>query len=91
MRIPMSIPALLALDAQLLDLATFLLAVHAVGIGGESNPLAVALGPAAVAVAKAVGAALCALLAWRLSPSRWSLLPAAVGIFGACTNVAALG
>ena len=82
--------AILTLDAQLLDLATWLLAVRAVGIGGEANPIAVAAGPELVIVGKVAGAILLALLAARLAPSRWALLPAIVGVFGAVTNVMAV-
>ena len=87
------IAALLALDAQLLDGATWILAVRAAGIGGESNPLAIvahgAGGLELVLVAKLVGALVLALLAWRLAPRRIALLPALVGIAGAVTNMAA--
>ena len=82
--------AILALDAQLLDLATWLLAVRAVGIAGEVNPIAVAAGPELVVVGKVAGALALAVLAARLAPSRWALLPAMVGRFVAATNVMAV-
>ncbi len=86
--------ALLALDAQLLDGATFALAVSRWGIGGESNGAAAALygtgGIEAVLAVKFAGAVALALLAWRLSPRRIALLPAVVGLLGAATNVGAL-
>ena len=86
--------ALLALNYQGLDLVTFLLAVTRLGIGGESNALAGGLyaagGLPAVLAVKAAGAIAAAIIAWRLAPSRWALLPAVVGLFGAATNLAAL-
>ncbi len=86
--------ALLALDAQLADGLTFALAVSRWGIGGESNGAAAALygsgGIETVLAVKLAGALALALLAWRLSPRRWALLPALVGIVGAVTNLWAL-
>jgi hypothetical protein len=86
--------ALLALDAQLLDGMTWLLAVRSAGIGGESNPIAIAAhgagGLELVLVAKLVGAVLCAAIAWRLAGRRWALLPAIVGLVGALTNIGAV-
>ena len=82
--------AILTLDAQLLDLATWLLAVRTVGIGGEANPIAVAAGPELVIVGKVAAALLLALMAARVAPSRWALLPAIGGLVGAATNVMAV-
>lgn len=85
--------ALLALDSQLLDGATWLMAVMHSGIGGESNPLAVALygrgGLGLVVVVKVTAAALLAILAWKLEGRRWAYVPAILGIFGAITNLLA--
>lgn len=96
------IAALLALDAQLLDGATWILAVRAAGIGGESNPVAVAAhaggGLELVLVAKLVGALAAAAAAWWLAGRRFErhprlrsivLAPAVLGLFGAVTNVVA--
>ncbi len=83
--------ALLALDTQLLDGATWLLAVARDGIGGESNPMAIALyhrgGVELVLVVKVLAALLLALLAWRLQGRRWAYVPAVLGIVGAITNL----
>ncbi len=85
--------ALMTLDSQLLDGATWLLAVLHSGIGGESNPMAVALygrgGLGLVLAVKVAAAAALALIAWRLAGSRWSYVPAVFGIIGAVTNVLA--
>jgi hypothetical protein len=87
------IAALLALDTQLLDGATWLLAVARAGIGGESNPMAIALnhrgGVELVLVVKIVAAILLAALAWRLQGRRWAYVPAVLGLVGAITNVVA--
>ena len=87
-------PLLLALDAQLLDGMTWLLAVNARGIGGESNVAAAGLygagGFELVLAVKGAGALAAALIAWRLAPSRWALLPAVMGLIGAITNVWAI-
>jgi hypothetical protein len=84
--------ALLTIEAQALDALTFCLAVHAVGIRGESNLLMAGLfhagGVPAVLAAKAVGAGLAAALVLRV-PGRWALLPAAAGLVGAITNLLA--
>jgi hypothetical protein len=88
------IVALLALDSQLLDGATWLMAVGHSGIGGEGNPLAVALygrgGIDLVLVVKVLAAAALASIAWRLQGSRWALVPAIIGIVGALTNLLAV-
>lgn len=85
--------ALLALDTQLLDGATWLLAVAHVGIGGEGNPMAIALyhrgGIELVLVVKVIAALLLGILAWRLQGRRWAYVPAVLGIAGAITNVLA--
>ena len=85
--------ALLAFDTQLLDGATWLLAVAHAGIGGESNPMAVALyhrgGLELVLVIKVLAAVLLSILAWRLEGRRWALVPAVLGIVGAVTNLLA--
>lgn len=87
------IAALLALDTQLLDGATWLLAVAHTGIGGESNPMAIALyhrgGVELVLVIKILAAILLALLAWRLQARRWAYVPAVLGLVGAITNLVA--
>ncbi len=85
---------LLALDGQLLDGATWLLAVAHAGIAGEGNPLAVAMyqrGGIELVLAVKVGAALAlGFLAWELRGRRWALVPAIIGIAGAATNLLAL-
>jgi Domain of unknown function (DUF5658) len=87
------IAALLALDTQLLDGATWLLAVAHAGIGGESNPMAIALyhrgGVELVLIVKIVAAILLAVLAWGLRRRRWAYVPAVLGLLGAITNVIA--
>ena len=87
------IAALLALDTQLLDGATWLLAVAHDGIGGESNPMAIALyhrgGVELVLAIKVMAAVLLAVLAWRLQGRRWAYVPALIGIVGALTNLIA--
>jgi len=75
-----------------LDLVTFLLAVAAFGIGGESNGIMQSVyvhgGAAALIALKGSGAAALALIAELRG---WALLPAALaGIAGAGINVAAL-
>jgi hypothetical protein len=82
---------LLVLEAQLLDAATWVLAVRRVGIHGEANPLVVAVYRQAgidgvLALKLAAALALCAL-ALRLSGRWWALLPAVIGIAGALTNL----
>jgi len=85
--------ALLVL-AQLTDLVTFALAVHAYGAGPEIGPLGRAYelgGFPAVAAAKLVGVALMLVLiagwARRTGGGRWLVLAAAwTGVFGAATN-----
>ncbi|HYM83611.1 MAG TPA: hypothetical protein VEY67_05640 [Candidatus Dormibacteraeota bacterium] len=85
--------ALLALDSQLLDGATWLMAVARTGIGGESNPMALALyahgGTGLVLLVKIAAATVLALVAWRLDGRRWALVPAMFGVFGAITNILA--
>jgi hypothetical protein len=84
----------LAFGALLADGAAWALAVRSVGIGGESNPVAVALfaagGLQAILAAKVVQAFLAATITHRLRGSRWSLLPAMVGLFGAATGIGAI-
>lgn len=86
--------ALLAVESQVLDAATWLLAVGRAGIGGEANPLAATLfhagGVDGVLALKLVGAIVLAALAARLAGRWWALLPAVVGLLGALTNLAAL-
>jgi hypothetical protein len=83
---------LLTLEAQGLDAMTFCLALGSAGIRGESNLLMAGLyhsgGLWALLAVKAAGAILAALLVVRV-PGRWSLLPAAVGLIGAATNLLA--
>ena len=87
------ITALLALDTQLLDGATWLLAVAHGGIAGESNPMAIAIyhrgGVELVLVIKILAAVLLAVLAWRLQRRPWAYMPAVLGIVGAITNLIA--
>ena len=93
-------PVLLVLAAaQLLDLVTFAFAVDRWGIQGELGPLGAvyqAAGYWAVAVVKVVMIGLVMLAMVRFpwqnpaTPWRVGLIAAAVGAFGAATNVAAL-
>ncbi len=84
----------LMVAAQLTDLATFTLAVHTYGPGGELGPLGRVYelgGIAAVAAAKigGIGLMLALILAWarRTGGGRWLLLAGAwIGVFGAATN-----
>ncbi len=88
----------LAVAAQLLDLATFGLTVSRLGPSGEIGPLGTVYrmgGFGAVAAGKGLGilimVALLEYYAWRIGGGRkLALLMAAVGIFGALTNVVAL-
>ena len=96
-RIPGLQPAALALlvvEAQLLDAVTWILAVRRDGIAGEANPVAAALyhaaGTDAVLALKLGAAVLLGWLAFRLAGRWWALVPAALGIAGALTNVIAL-
>ena len=75
-----------------LDLVTFLLALAAFGVGGESNGLMqsayVHLGLAGVVALKSTGAMALALISQLRG---WALVPAAAaGIVGAATNLLAL-
>ncbi len=89
---------LLLITAQLADLATFGLAVHALGIAGEVGPLRVLYrmgGFGAVALAKLVALgvmiAILELYSRRTGHGRWlAILAATMGVFGALTNVLAL-
>lgn len=84
------IAALLVLAAQLADLAAFGLAARQVGIAGESNVVMAGLSLETIVAVKAAGAVALALLALRLAPRRWALLPALVGELGAVTAILAL-
>ena len=75
-----------------LDLVTFLMAMAAFGIRGESNGLMqtvhLHLGPAGILALKSSGAAALALISQLRG---WALLPAAAaGILGAAVNLLAL-
>jgi hypothetical protein len=75
-----------------LDLLTFLLAVTAFGIGGESNGVMQTVyahgGPAAIIGLKGSGATALALITQMRG---WALVPAALaGLVGATTNLLAL-
>ena len=75
-----------------LDLVTFLLALAAFGIGGESNGFMQSIyvhgGPGGIIVLKGAGAAALALIT---ALRGWALVPAALaGIAGAAANIAAL-
>lgn len=93
-------PVLLVLAAaQLLDLVTFAFAVDRWGIQGELGPLSAVYEMAgywAVAAVKVVmiGLVMLAMVLFRwqnpATPWRVGLIAAAVGAFGAATNVAAL-
>ena len=89
-----AIRAELALGALLVDGAAFALAVERVGIGGEAHPIAVAVfaagGIQAILAAKVAQAIAAALVTHRLRATRWSYLPAIVGMFGAVTALAAV-
>ncbi len=86
---------LLVVAAQLLDLATFGIAAHVAGPAGELGPLRsiyLSGGFAPVVLTKMLGlaAVLCIFALWeRLvgSARAIALLVAAVGIFGAATNL----
>lgn len=84
---------LLVSVAHGLDLLTFVMALSAIGIAGESNGLMSAVylsgGLLALVALKAAGTLGLACIAHM---RRWALLPAtAAGIVGALTNLAALG
>jgi hypothetical protein len=87
---------LLALTAQLEDLATFGLVVRAQGIGGEIGPLRLLYavgGFDAVALAKCAAIGVIVWMLGRLSARHQrplALLVALLGVFGAATNVWAL-
>lgn len=93
-------PVLIVLAAaQLLDLVTFAYAVDKWGIQGELGPLGMvyeAAGYWAVAAVKiaTIGLVMLAMVAFRwqnsATPWRIGLVAAAIGAFGAATNVAAL-
>jgi hypothetical protein len=93
-------PVLLVLAAaQLLDLVTFAFAVDKWGIQGELGPLGMvyeAAGYWAVAAVKVatIAVVMLAMVAFRwqkpATPWRLGLIAAAIGAFGAATNVAAL-
>lgn len=85
--------------AQLLDLVTFAFAVEKWGIQGELGPLGLvyeAAGYWAVATVKTVTIALVMLamvsVRWQNAATPWrvGIIAAAIGAFGAATNVAAL-
>jgi hypothetical protein len=86
--------ARLVLVAQLSDLAAFLLAVRAVGLGGEANPIVLAIvgavGIGGLVLVKIIGALALAAIASRV-PRRYGLLPVVLGAFGAMTAILALG
>ena len=89
---------LLLITAQLADLATFGLAVHTLGIADEVGPLRTVYrmgGFGAVALAKlaALGVmiAILEIYSRRTGHGRWlAILVAAMGVFGALTNILAL-
>ena len=83
---------LIVVVAHGLDLVTFLLALAAFGIGGESNGFMQSIyvhgGPAGIIALKGSGAAALALIT---ALRGWALLPAALaGIAGATANITAL-
>ena len=92
------ITLLVLITAQLADLATFGLAVRVLGIADEIGPLRVVYrmgGFGAVAFAKllavAVMIAILEVYSRRTGHGRWlAILVAAMGVFGAITNILAL-
>ncbi len=92
------ITLLVLITAQLADLATFGLAVRVLGIADEIGPLRVVYGVGgfgAVALAKllavAVMIAILEVYSRRTGHGRWlAILVAAMGVFGAITNILAL-
>lgn len=92
------ITLLVLITAQLADLATFGLAVRVLGIADEIGPLRVVYrmgGFGAVAFAKLLAvAAMIAILeiySRRTGRGRWlAIIVAAMGVFGAITNILAL-
>ncbi len=92
------ITLLVLITAQLADLATFGLAVRVLGIADEIGPLRVVYrmgGFGAVAFAKllavAVMIAILEIYSRRTGHGRWlAILVAAMGVFGAITNILAL-
>jgi hypothetical protein len=92
------VTVLLVIAAQLIDLATFGLAVRVAGPAGELGPLGgiyAAGGFVPVASVKLLGL-LAVLVIFALytrrvgSPRRLALIVAAIGLFGAATNVLGL-
>lgn len=89
---------LAVIGAQLADVATFLPAIHKVGIGAEQNPLARALfmtlGSAGPVVLKVVATALILALLWRVAvrypalTGRTALIAVVIGSAGAWSNIA---
>ncbi len=90
----MRLLALLAFAAQVLDGATWLIAVRVRGLSGELNPLAVALGglsPLLVFAIKVWAGVALAAIVLTMEDHKWfARLPALVGLLGAATNVLAL-
>lgn len=89
--------ALLAIDALLLDLAAYLVAVQLLGPAGEANPVVLGLpGQGAVVAAKLAQAAAAGAIVWWLAGRPYrrvravAYLPAVVGLFGAATAVLAV-
>lgn len=93
-------PVLVVLAAaQLLDLVTFAFAVERWGIQGELGPLGMVYEMAGYWAVAAVKAAMIGLVMLAIARFRWQnpatpwrvgLIAAAIGAFGAATNVAAL-
>jgi hypothetical protein len=95
----MWLPLVLLLICQVADLVTFSLAVGVHGASRETGPLRFVYengGLITLAALKVSGAVISALVLalhpWRslVTPRRLALLSAAVGVFGACTNIAAI-
>ena len=92
------ITLLVLITAQLADLATFGLAVRVLGIADEIGPLRVVYsmgGFGAVALAKllavAIMIAILEVYSRRTGHGRWlAIIVAAMGVFGAITNILAL-
>ena len=95
----MWLPLLLLVVCQVADLVTFSVAVGIHGPSRETGPLRFVYengGLITLAALKVSGAVISALVLalhpWRslVTPRRLALLSAAVGVFGACTNIAAI-
>lgn len=81
-------------SAQALDGITFAMAVSALGIAGEANPIMAQLfglfGLSGVLIIKFAGAGLVAWIAHRVRGGWW-MVAAWIGVIGAASNVLAWG